>query len=88
MKLTKLKKDLSILLILKIILTLFCISVRLVGGGNTYTGNVFALNPRTGIYGPVCHNSWDNRDVRIAKLYSKADELHALLIFNFAANHA
>lgn len=35
----------------------------LVGGTVNGTGNVFAKNPVTGIYGPVCDDFWDINDV-------------------------
>lgn len=38
--------------------------VYLVGGASDNEGNVFAINPTTGIDGPVCDDSWDLSDVR------------------------
>ena len=44
----------------------FCLAaVVLVGGTTTGNGNVFARNPTTGIYGPVCDDLWDINDVTI-----------------------
>jgi hypothetical protein len=40
-------------------------AVVLVGGPNNAAGNVFARNPATGIYGPVCDDNWDILDVII-----------------------
>ena len=34
-------------------------SVELVGGNSSYEGNVFALNPDTNVFGPVCDDSWN-----------------------------
>ena len=42
-------------------------SVYLVNGGGgspPHEGNVYALNPTTGVLGPVCDDSWDIRDVK------------------------
>jgi hypothetical protein len=41
-------------------------AVVLVGGSSTGSGNVFARNPTTGIYGPVCDDNWDIADVRFS----------------------
>jgi hypothetical protein len=41
-------------------LILFPVSaVQLVGGNNFSEGNVFDRNPETGIFGPVCDDSWN-----------------------------
>ena len=37
----------------------------LVGGETELSGNVYALNPATGIYGPVCDDNWDIEDVSL-----------------------
>jgi hypothetical protein len=37
--------------------------VTLVGGSTPGTGNVYAKNPATGIYGQVCDRLWDIADV-------------------------
>ena len=45
---------------------LFCailFSVYLVGGETPKRGNVFAINPTTGVNGPVCDDFWDLIDV-------------------------
>jgi hypothetical protein len=39
-------------------------SVALVGGRGNNSGNVFARNPITGIYGPVCDDYWSIQNVR------------------------
>jgi hypothetical protein len=39
-------------------------SVNLVGGSHVYEGNLFATNPQTGVYGPVCDNFWSMDNVR------------------------
>ena len=39
-------------------------AVFLVGGTVNGSGNVFARNPTTGIYGPVCDDLWDFNAVR------------------------
>ncbi len=38
-------------------------SVFLVGGETEKRGNVYAINPVTGIDGPVCDDFWDLNDV-------------------------
>jgi hypothetical protein len=37
----------------------------LVGGTTNGTGNVFARNPATGVYGPVCDDAWNMADVNV-----------------------
>ena len=37
--------------------------VELIGGSSLSDGNVYATNPATGIYGPVCDDNWDIDDV-------------------------
>jgi hypothetical protein len=37
----------------------------LVGGSSSNEGNVFATNPTTGYYGPVCDDFWAIEEVRI-----------------------
>jgi|LakMenEpi03Aug12_release.lakeMendotaPanAssembly.Ray.scaffolds.fasta_scaffold969911_1 hypothetical protein len=50
---------------------MFCLAaVVLVGGTVNGTGNVYARNPTTGVYGPVCDDLWDLSDVCIV-LYCK-----------------
>jgi hypothetical protein len=39
-------------------------SVKLVGGSNEFEGNVFAKNPKTEVYGPVCDDNWTFENVR------------------------
>jgi hypothetical protein len=39
-------------------------SVKLVGGSNELEGNVFAKNPKTELYGPVCDDNWTIENVR------------------------
>ncbi len=36
----------------------YCSSVNLVGGSNPNEGNVFATNPRTNVYGPICAKAY------------------------------
>ena len=45
-------------------------TVVLVGGTSAGNGNVFARNPNTGIYGPVCDDGWSFADVN--KLFTIA----------------
>ena len=45
------------------------ISVALVGGSSDNEGNVFATNPTTGYYGPVCDDGWAIEEVRTVPLY-------------------
>lgn len=40
------------------------ILVTLVGGKTPNEGNVYARNPDTGIFGPVCDDAWDVMGVR------------------------
>ena len=35
------------------------------GGSNEHEGNVHALNPRTGVFGPVCDDRWDIQSVSV-----------------------
>jgi len=49
--------------IFQIILFLSLASVVLIGGTVNGTGNVYARNPATGIYGPVCDDLWSIEDV-------------------------
>jgi len=37
--------------------------VKLVGGANQLEGNVIALNPKTGVFGPVCDDGWNIQNV-------------------------
>jgi hypothetical protein len=37
--------------------------VELIGGDNYMSGNVFAKNPSTGTYGPVCDTYWSMKEV-------------------------
>ena len=41
------------------------ILVYLVGGTNNKEGNVYALNPDTGVDGPICDHYWDSTDVSV-----------------------
>ena len=44
----------------------FCVfvpEVYLVGGNNSHEGNLFAINPLTGIDGPVCDQTWNMESV-------------------------
>jgi len=38
-------------------------SVELVGGASPREGNVYAQNPVTGVYGPVCDDGFDSNAV-------------------------
>ncbi len=40
--------------------------MSLVGGGSENEGNVFAYNPDTGVFGPICEDTWDKLDVRVS----------------------
>ena len=51
------------------------VSVLLIGGTLTGTGNVFARNPTTGIYGPVCDDLWDMNDVIHLLCIQKCNQL-------------
>jgi hypothetical protein len=37
----------------------------LIGGPTSNSGHVFARNPRTGYYGPVCDDFFGDADVRL-----------------------
>ena len=39
--------------------------VVLIGGETPSSGNVYAINTNTGIYGPVCDDNWDIEDVSL-----------------------
>jgi hypothetical protein len=41
--------------------------VWLSDGPNNFSGNVYARNPATGVYGPVCDDFWSQEDVRKKK---------------------
>ena len=45
------------------------ILVRLVGGEEQKSGNVYAYNPTTGTYGPICGNKFDYNDVSYKEFY-------------------
>jgi len=44
--------------------TLLSATIALVGGTTSNAGHVFARNPRTGFYGPVCDDFFGDVDVR------------------------
>jgi len=49
----------------------------LVGGNGPHEGNVYARNPITGIFGPVCDDAWDIRSVRTFLMnYRKSSNVH------------
>ena len=39
------------------------VTIELVGGPTSNSGHVFATNPRTGYYGPVCDDFFGDADV-------------------------
>ena len=41
------------------------VEIALVGGPSANAGHVYARNPRTGYYGPVCDDSFGDEDVRL-----------------------
>jgi len=43
----------------------FLFKVVLKGGKTSNEGDVYARNPTTGIYGPVCSNNWIAENVRL-----------------------
>ena len=46
----------------------------LMGGTHSYEGNVYAMNPITGVFGPVCDDFWSMKDVR--KVFHRAQVLY------------
>jgi len=40
------------------------ISVSLIGGNSPHEGNVIALNPVTGLRGPICDVNWSIKEVK------------------------
>ena len=54
------------------------ISVALVGGSSDNEGNVFATNPTTGLYGPVCDDGWAIEEVCVLEYY-----FHVLILDSF-----
>jgi len=42
----------------------YILALLISGGPSSYEGNVFALNPVTGIYGPICDDGWTITNVR------------------------
>jgi len=52
--------------------------VKLVGGVNQLEGNVLALNPKTGIFGPICDDGWKIENVS----FNCRLQVHLETIFN------
>jgi hypothetical protein len=52
----------------------------LVGGSSNKEGNVFAINSKTGVDGPVCDDEWDIIDVRWVIFFIIL--LHAMTIYS------
>ena len=50
------------------IIFLLSISVSLVGAESPNEGDVYAFNPDTETFGPICEDTWDKLDVRIFRL--------------------
>jgi len=44
------------------------LDIILVGGSGPYEGNVYATNPETNVFGPVCDDTWDLADVRASDI--------------------
>jgi len=42
-------------------------SVKLMGGSSKLEGNVFARNPTTKVFGPVCDDEWTIENVSLKK---------------------
>ena len=42
-------------------------SVQLIGGSSKLEGNVFATNPTTKVFGPVCDDEWTIENVSLKK---------------------
>ena len=43
------------------------LGITLAGSSVSYAGNVYARNPETGGFGPVCDDDWDINDVSTQK---------------------
>ena len=41
----------------------------LIGGSNKNEGNVFATNPTTGVFGPVCDDQWSLENVSFGLMH-------------------
>jgi hypothetical protein len=52
-------------------LNLFLALVVLVGGRGAFEGNVLALNPSTGVFGPICDALWTLDNVRSVFYFSR-----------------
>jgi hypothetical protein len=57
----------------------------LVGGPTLNSGHVFARNPRTGFYGPVCDDFFDDADVKKFELKNDFKFLQHLKYFFFTS---
>jgi hypothetical protein len=42
--------------------------VKLIGGSSKLEGNVFARNPNTKVFGPVCDDEWTIENVSLKNL--------------------
>ena len=60
-------KDQSVNFIYKNCLIKIIVAIALVGGPSTNAGHVYARNPQTGYYGPVCDDGFGDLDVRKLK---------------------
>ena len=59
-------------------------SVKLIGGSSKLEGNVFARNPNTKVFGPVCDDAWTIENVSFKKsavLYKPKDSKKFIQIF-------
>jgi hypothetical protein len=57
------------------------ISVSLIGGNSPHEGNIIALNPVTGLRGPICDINWSIKEVKkVATKKQKIKTRHTLRI--------
>ena len=59
------------------------------GGKNNFEGNVYALNPTTGVFGPICDDFWSMKDVSYTNVenpwYSFSSKSQRVFVPNFGS---
>ena len=68
---------------LPLLLLLIKLSVMLKGGTNNFEGNVYALNPTTGVFGPICDDFWSMKDVRYKNVEKPLQFFPLILVKSF-----